>query len=143
MHVTVTFHDVDTAVLNELLSSLGTTGVITADAPATGWTADRAETLIDDLAPRQADLLLDLARSRTGTVDAADVRVDGGTLKGLTGPISKAVNRLAAAGHLHASAESPVEVAYDPAIRSYQRARSFSLRPDAIEAFKEAARRYE
>ena len=92
------------------------------------WTAEFAEALLGDVPSRAYDLIHKLIM-HNGYVSAALMRGDDGedTLRGLTGPITKAMARLVKAGKLPAGLPNPVETRYDPDVRAYQKAIAFEM----------------
>ena len=75
----------------------------------------------------------------SGTV--VEVRVYA--LKGLTGPIGKALHRLAGNGKLPSGLPKPVETLRDPTVRSWERTGTFVMPRALVPVFQAAAKRVE
>lgn len=106
-------------------------------APTAGvWTAEAAERLIAELSPTQKHLVQALtAQGGQLTPEQAreaSGRLPGASLRGLTGPITKAVNRLQRRGVITDDVRSPVETVYEGRVKAAR----FLLRPEASEAFR-------
>ena len=65
------------------------------------------------------------------------------SLRGLTGPITKAMQRLTKAGRLPEDLSHPVATEYDPNVRAYQKAIAFSMPAAMVPAFSTAFTRVE
>ncbi len=96
------------------------------------WTPVAAAMLLAELAPPQVALLARLThdggRSTADTVRAALGRAPGSTLRGLTGPVTRAVGRLIRRGVLGPDMTSPVRATYDGSVK----ATHFVLEPAAL-----------
>jgi hypothetical protein len=108
------------------------------------WTAEEAERLLRHLRASAYGLLRELVRGN-GRVPASTLRgPDGGqSLRGLTGPISKAMARLTWNGQLREGLAHPVETEYDPEVRAYQRALAFTMPAAMVPVFAAAVDRIE
>jgi hypothetical protein len=103
------------------------------------WTVDCAEVLLRGLGPAARRLLRRTATAG-GRIDAAALRGPGEdkTLKGLTGPITKAIARQQEAGKIPAGLPAPVKTEYDAATGARQRTSAFSMPADIVPVFKAA-----
>ena len=105
------------------------------------WTPDTAERLLRDVRQRQRELLIKTARAG-GRLAARELRgEDNSTLKGLTGPITKAANRMIRDGLIPEGTPAPVFVLRDPERRAWERADPFGMTPENAAAFRAAAGR--
>lgn len=109
-----------------------------------GWTVERARALLARLAPRQ-HTTIELVVDNGGYVSSdrlrralADSREQ---LRGLTGPISKHVNRLSANGVLPAGTAPPTTTDYDTENPSFQRARGIQMNERLVPVFRAALNR--
>lgn len=141
--VDVIFRDVDPATLAEIARLLGPAQSEILEQHAE-WSAESAKRLLRDLRPAAYRLLAELVR-HDGRVDAGVFRGDEGdqSLRGLTGPITKAMRRLTQSGRIPAGLPHPVEAEYDPEIRSYQRTKAFVMAEDVLPHFTAALRTVE
>src|ERR1022692_2969573 len=132
----VIFRDVNSALLERLALLMQPSGPEVIDP---NWTVDYAEVLIRDLG-EAARRLLSKTSEAGGRIEAAEMRGPGGdqTLKGLTGPITKAMNRLADRSKLPAGLPAPVETEYDPANRAWQRTAAFMMPTELVPVFRAA-----
>jgi serine/threonine-protein kinase HipA len=108
---------------------------------ASAWTSTGASQLLAELAPPQARLIEALVEAG-GTLAASQVKEALGrsataSLRGLTGPISKATKRLVRRGILDPSATTPVRATYNGEIK----AAAFEIEDDALRAFRSLADR--
>lgn len=142
--VDVIFRDVDLAKLPAIAKLLEPARAELLEPPVPEWNVDEAERLLRHLRAGAYGLLRDLARGH-GRVEAGVLRgPDGGqSLRGLTGPISKAMARLTWAGHLREGLPHPVETQYDPEVRAYQRALAFQMPDGLLPTFRAAVARIE
>jgi hypothetical protein len=123
--VDVVFRDVPVEMLAKIAELLAPIQPEVIAGPQ--WTPDAAEALIGDV-PLRARTLIHLLIVHNGFVNASQMRGDGDdTLRGLTGPITKAMARLAKAGKLPEGLPNPVETRYDPDVRAYQKAIAFEM----------------
>lgn len=100
------------------------------------WTRDEAAALYEALARRQKDFLGALVRWQ-GAVPANEVRTDDGGLRGLTGPITKAVARLSKQGVIREGLPEVVTGVFDPSVSGYRRATGFRMDGATVAAFGE------
>jgi len=135
----VIFRDVDAAVLQQLAVLMQPAQ---PELLAPQWTTELAEVLVRDLGAAARRLLRETARA-DGRIDAATLRGPEGdrTLKGLTGPITKAMARLVKSGKLPEGLPVPVDAEYDPATRAWQRTIAFSMPPALVPLFRAAFER--
>jgi hypothetical protein len=108
------------------------------------WSVEAAETLLRYLGPAQRNLIVSTARAggRLGAKELRD-RTATNTLKGLTGPISKAMERLTQSGKLSIGLPKPVGALRDPTARSWEKTGSFVMDQALVPVFLEAGRRVE
>jgi hypothetical protein len=132
----VIFRNVDPAVLEKLAALMepAKPEMLTPE-----WTIDYAEALLRDLASAALGLL-NAVVAGGGRIDADDLRgSDGGrSLRGLTGPITKAMERLVRAGRLPVGLPIPVSAEYDPAVRAWQRTKDFVMPSELVPTFEAA-----
>ena len=141
--VDVIFRDVDLEKLPQIAALLAPAKPELLKQPAPAWTADDAEALLRDLPDNAFNLMRELVLHR-GRVDADLLRGDGTlTLRGLTGPITKAMARLTKSGGLAEGLKPPVQTQYDPNIRAYQKAIAFVMPNGIAAAFIAALARIE
>jgi hypothetical protein len=135
----VIFRDVDAAVLQQLAVLMQP---VQPEVLTPQWTAELAEVLIRDLGTAARRLLRESALAG-GRIDAAALRGREGdqTLKGLTGPITKAMVRLKKSGKLPEGLPTPVRAEYDPAVRAWQRTIAFYMPAELVPPFKAAFER--
>lgn len=135
----VIIRDVSPAQLEALTTAL-TAGGIAHTTDTLVYTAAEATALLDDLAARQRGLLEQVA-GWDGVLPAEELRDAAGTqIRGITGPITKAVKRLIAAGVLRPGLQSPVRPVYDPNNRAFQRVRAFKMDSGDVASFAAAVR---
>ena len=132
----VIFRNVDPAVLEKLAVLMHP---VKPEMLAPEWTVDDAEVLLRDLASGARGLLSAVVAGG-GRIDADDLRgSDGGkSLRGLTGPITKAIERLVGAGRLPDGLSAPVWAEYDPTVRAWQRTKDFVMPSELVPTFKAA-----
>jgi hypothetical protein len=107
------------------------------------WTVDAAEVLLRDLGPAARNLIASTAEAG-GRLSATVLRgPENKTLKGLTGPIGKALQRLARNGKLPSGLPKPVEAFRDPTMRSWERTGTFVMPRELVPVFQAAAERIE
>src|SRR5438128_485097 len=107
--VDVIFRDVDLAKLPAIALLLEPAKPELLESPPPTWTAEEAERLLRHLRAGAYGLLRELVRGN-GRVPAHALRGPdrSQSLRGLTGPISKAMNRLTWAGMLREGLPHPV-----------------------------------
>lgn len=138
--VDVIFRDVDPAMLSQIAALLAP---VQPEVLEPAWDADTAEVLLRDLSSSALGLLRLMAKNQ-GRVTSDVVREDPEqSLRGLTGPITKAMQRLTKAGRLPEGLPHPVGTEYDPNIRAYQKAIAFSMPAAMVPAFSAAFERIE
>src|SRR5690242_3664457 len=120
--VDVIFRDVDLAKLPAIAKLLEPAQPELLPAPPPAWTVEEAERLLRHLRAGAYGLFRALILGE-GRVVASVLRGPSGeqSLRGLTGPISKAMARLAWSGQLREGLPHPVEAEYDPEVRASQR----------------------
>jgi hypothetical protein len=134
----VIFRDVSADMLEKLFAVLKP---LQPERLETVWTVDSAEVLLRDLAPSARRLIVSTAEAG-GRLSANVLRgTDNKSLKGLTGPIGKALNRLARNEKLPSGLPKPVEAWRDPTSRSWERTGSFVMPPALVPVFQAAAQR--
>ncbi len=135
----VIFRNVDPAVLPELAKLLQP---VAGEVVTPEWTEEGAEVLLRDLGPAARGLVREVTAAG-GRIDASRMRgTNGGnSLRGLTGPVKKAIARLAKAEKLPPGLPVPVYADYDPSVRSYQRTRAFVMPAALVPVFAAAIRR--
>jgi hypothetical protein len=105
------------------------------------WDVDNAELLLRNLGPAARNLIISTAQAG-GRLSASVLRgPENRTLKGLTGPIGKAIRRLVTAEKLPDHLPAPVEAEYDPANQAWQRTGAFVMPRPLVPVFKAAADR--
>ncbi|GGK15917.1 hypothetical protein GCM10010124_05670 [Pilimelia terevasa] len=133
----IVLEDVSDELGRELFQMLADRGV-TAAQVTHEWTPGRAVSLLRDL-PYRARLILREVVDRGGSCSAAVLRgEDGGTLRGQTGSITKAITRGVRAGWLPEGMPAPVVAQYDSAATSYQRTSGFVMDERHLDAFRSA-----
>ncbi|TKV35346.1 hypothetical protein [Mycobacteroides abscessus] len=99
------------------------------------WTPAEAAAVLGVLAERQRALI-------RGVVDWRGVQVveasRADSLRGVTGPITKAVRRLTAAGELREGLPPILATVYDPDAKANQRVRAFRMEGPTLAAFTAA-----
>ncbi|ASR56104.1 hypothetical protein [Cellulomonas sp. PSBB021] len=106
-----------------------------------GWNVEAARALVERLAPRQRALLRCLAMDG-GVVDDDTLREElaneSGSLKGITGPITKHIHNLIEDGVIEDEPTQPWITLYDPAVPGFQRTIGMRM-PEALVAIFRAA----
>lgn len=102
------------------------------------FTTDEAQALLEELGDRQRQLV-ELVAHWDGVLPDEELRSFDGPLRGITGPITKAVDRLAKQGRIRPGLGSPVQPVYDPNNRSFQRVRAYKMDEPNVVAFKAVA----
>lgn len=134
----VVIRDISPKQLEALTGALTAAGIAhTTDMVV--FTAGEAAALLDDLAERQRDLLEQVA-AWDGVLPASEMRDADNQIRGITGPITKAVKRLIAKGALRPGLQSPVRPVYDPNNRAFQRVRAFKMDSGDVASFNAAVR---
>lgn len=132
----VVIRDISSKQLEALTTALTAAGIAhTTDMVV--FSADEAAALLDDLAERQRDLLEQVA-AWDGVLPASEMRDADNQIRGITGPITKAVKRLVARGVLRPGLQSPVRPVYDPNNRAFQRVRAFKMDSGDVASFNAA-----
>lgn len=124
--------------LFHLREALDTSGRdYTSTAPV--WTVEEATSLLQGLAPKQRAFIETLV-VWDGVVPADEVRKSESSesLRGITGPITKAVNRLQKAGIIRGGLPGLVSPVYNPATVGFQKVRAYRLDEATVAAFREA-----
>ncbi len=134
----VIFRDVSEDMLEKLFAVLKP---LQPEQLETVWTVDTAEVLLRDLGPAARYLIVSTAEAG-GRLSASVLRgTENKSLKGLTGPIGKALNRLSGNGKLPSGLPKPVEAWRDPTLRSWERTGSFVMPRALVPVFQAAAKR--
>lgn len=134
----VVIRDISSEQLVALTTALTAAGVAhTTDLLV--YSPDEATALLDDLAERQRGLLEQVS-DWDGVLPAGELRVADNQIRGITGPITKAVKRLIAKGALRPGLQSPVRPVYDPNNRAFQRVRAFKMDSGDVASFNAAVR---
>lgn len=132
----VVIRDISSKQLEAITSALTAAGVAhTTDVVV--FTAVEAAALLDDLAERQRGLLEQVA-AWDGVLPAGELRDADSQIRGITGPITKAVKRLIDKGALRPGLQSPVRPVYDPNNRAFQRVRAFKMDSGDVASFNAA-----
>lgn len=120
---------------------------LSAGAPAvasTRWTVAHVRRLLDELGEPQRRLLLALAEA-DGELAAGDVLAalgdDRPTLRGLIGPVTKAIQRLQLRELLPADLPQPVRTTYESNLRGYRAVRAMEMPPEIRTVFHQASPR--
>lgn len=138
--VDVIFRDVSDELLERLFTLLQP---LQPEQLEPEWTVDFAEVLLLDLGPAARNLIVKTARAG-GRLNASELRgEENKTLKGLTGPIGKALQRLARNRRLPFGLPKPVEAFRDPTLRSWERTGTFVMPRELVPVFQAAAERIE
>ncbi|ERB55733.1 hypothetical protein N806_31975 [Rhodococcus sp. P27] len=126
----VVFRNVDADTLAAIIKLIGPDK---AELVAPEWTIERATAFLRDLSPRPRNLILDTAAAG-GHLPASSVlnSESATTLRGLTGPVTKAMMRLAAGGVLPEGLPTPVATS--------RGARAFVMPPHLVDAFAAAGK---
>lgn len=98
------------------------------------WTAEEADIVLGELAPRQYQLITMLV-AWDGVLPVDAIRDGELSLRGITGPITKTVKRLADRGLIREGLPKLVSSVYDPEVRAYQRVRAFRMDSATLIAF--------
>lgn len=127
----------------ERLREGSASAVVTSTAPSTDeerspWNPDEAAVLLAALAPPQTSLLMALVEAG-GQLASDEARLamgrpDGDSLRGSTGPITKALRRLQLQGLIRHSVVSPVRAVYEGSVKAAR----LELHPAALQAFATA-----
>lgn len=99
------------------------------------WTPEEAAAVLGGLAARQRALIRGVIEWKGVQVVEAS-RAD--SLRGVTGPITKAVRRLTAAGELREGLPPILATVYDPDAKANQRVRAFHMEGSTLAAFTAA-----
>ncbi len=106
------------------------------EVAAITWTPVEAAAVLRVLAERQRSLIHGVVDWKgVQVVDAA--RAD--SLRGVTGPITKAVRRLTASGELREGLPPILTTVYDPDAKANQRVRAFRMEGPTLAAFAAAS----
>lgn len=126
----VVFRNVDADTLAAIIKLIGPDK---AELVAPEWTLERATAFLRDLSPRPRSLILDTAAAG-GHLPTSTVRdsESATTLRGLTGPVTKAMSRLAAGGVLPEGLPTPVAIS--------KGAGAFVMPPDLVDVFVTAGK---
>lgn len=133
----IIFRNVDSETMTRLIAVLGDRAEVTGSS----WTQEYVSEYVASLRWNARRLVREVARAG-GELDASVMRgPDGeGSLRGLTGPLRKTLNRLVAEGKLPAGLPVPVEADYDYSIASWQRTPSFKMATELVPLFSAAFR---
>lgn len=103
------------------------------------FTVDEAHALLEELGERQRQLVESVARW-DGVLPDEELRAfDAASLRGISGPITKAVNRLVKNGRIRPGLSSPIQPVYDPNNPAFQRIRAYKMDGPNVAAFQAAA----
>ena len=110
-------------------------------APASAWTPEHASLLYAELAAPQRRVLHALVE-RGGALSADELHelLDRGSLRGLTGPVTKMLERLIRSGALPSGLPRPLRSRYRDDQLGYRRLDALELSPDALPAWLLALR---
>ena len=135
----VIFKNVDPQILEKLAKLMRPAR---AELLPAEWTADAAEVLLRDLGPAARRLYVTVAEAG-GRIDASVLRGPDGSksLKGLTGPVTKALERLSKAGKIPTDLPVPVTAEYDPSIRAWRKTAAFVMPSALVPLFQAASER--
>ncbi|MEV6048386.1 hypothetical protein [Streptomyces xanthochromogenes] len=138
----IVIEDVPQDFAVQLVQLAATHGLaVTVQSEPVQWTAGRAESLLRDI-PDTALEIIRVTVVGNGWGDASKIRGDDGlSLKGRTGPITKAIKRGVKTGRLPEGLPTPVIATYDPNNPSYQRTAGFTMPEEFLPAFREAFER--
>lgn len=116
------------------------------DVESTGWTYQAYEQAIIALLrkhPVQVSAIFEAIKSGTGYITRGDVYALGSypesrSLKGFTRPVNRVIADLVDSGKLPEDAEELLRPDYDPAVKSFQRARGFFVPMEVVKLALEA-----
>jgi len=101
------------------------------------WSQDEAVALLSELRETQVRFLRLLVQW-DGVLTADVLRASGETLRGSTGPITKAVKRLAVRGEIRDDLPPVFDSVYDPNNRAFQKVRAYRMDAATVAAFRSA-----
>lgn len=101
------------------------------------WNADEAAALLSELKDTQVRLLR-LLVEWDGVLITDALREGGETLRGSTGPITKAISRLAGRGVIRDGLPPVFDSVYDPNNRAFQKVRAYRMDATTLAAFRNA-----
>lgn len=101
------------------------------------WSQDEAVALLSELRETQVRFLRLLVQW-DGVLTADALRASGETLRGSTGPITKAVKRLAVRGEIRDDLPPVFDSVYDPNNRAFQKVRAYRMDAATVAAFRSA-----
>lgn len=101
------------------------------------WHEDEAAALLSELKETQVRFLRLLVQW-DGVLTADALRENGETLRGSTGPITKAVSRLASRGVIRDGLPPAFDGVYDPNNRAFQKVRAYRMDAATLAAFRSA-----
>lgn len=103
-----------------------------------GWTVTRAKAYLDQLAP-SGRAAVEQTVAGGGFADDATLRAAiGDSLKGRTGAMTKAVNRMIRAGQLPPTVARPIVAIYRGGGKGYERSGGFSMASELVPIFEAA-----
>ena len=132
----IIIRNADRETVDRVIAALGPRAEVTESV----WTREYAGVYIGALRWNTLRLVTEVVRAN-GRLDASVMRgADGqGTLRGVTGPLRKVMNRLVAEGKLPPGLPIPVEPDYDRSlVTSWQRAPGFKMAPELVPLFAAA-----
>jgi hypothetical protein len=132
----IVFEDVSEELALQLAELLAAHGLQPARTEPS-WTAARAEALLRDL-PTFARELIRRTVAGNGWCPADELRHEGETLRGRTGPITQAITRGIKADRFPEGLPVPVSAVYDPDVASYQKTKGFAMPEEHLDAFRAA-----
>lgn len=106
------------------------------------WNQDEAAALLSELKETQVQFLRLLVQW-DGVLTADALRESGQTLRGSTGPITKAIGRLAASGAIRDGLPPVFDSVYDPNNRAFQKVRAYRMDAAVLAAFRPALDQFE
>ncbi|NKS74646.1 hypothetical protein GS531_23090 [Rhodococcus hoagii] len=101
------------------------------------WSHDEAAALLAELKQTQVRFLRLLVQW-DGVLTADAIREGGETLRGSTGPITKAITRLAGRGEIREDLPAVFHSVYDPNNRAFQKVRAYRMDAATLAAFRSA-----
>ncbi|MFZ2526605.1 MAG: hypothetical protein WAX14_02965 [Rhodococcus sp. (in: high G+C Gram-positive bacteria)] len=101
------------------------------------WNQDEAAALLAELKQTQVRFLR-LLVEWDGVLTADALREGGETLRGSTGPITKAIARLAGRGEIRGGLPAVFDSVYDPNNRAFQKVRAYRTDAATLAAFRAA-----
>lgn len=104
------------------------------------WSPTQATMYMHSLPTGSCQFVVSLI-SANGRILAEDLRDQGRSLRGLTSPLTRTLNKLTASGLLPLGLPHPVELEYDVVQASYRRTNAVIMRSELIPSFTQAVKR--